>query len=742
LKRAFPQKVRLGDYQISENVDLVGSPATKVFANGNRRTRTSAAMVGLALSMGASSLLIPRHDDGAAAAEARSGESTVAQLPDSFYVAAASVNPDTNLPSHAIEHVVQPGQTLWQISQQYRVPVDVIAIANDFSVHDPIRVGQILRIPAATASVSSSLVASATPTASPTPFQETTADRALQAEQQVALESMAEKRQQLSDSLAALNNLSTGGFSVAVPSEGDPAVNARKPAVAGRVASEQSQVPRQSIAATPSPEPTPIVQEPVVPQVAASAQIEEAEVSLTPEAEAGTATVDRLNSLEVPPAIAALPVEETTSTLSSAETDIEPSPSSIALHPSALQSEPVEPVTSIIYHVEPGDTVSSLARKYNVPVGQLVSENNISNPNYIFVGQTLQIPVAPQVEAVVESTPTLVAQRLDSELTLASPTEAQEDMASSDAQPPLSTVPQQLSALPQAISPEAEMPESSILVQTEETNPYVANLLQEIRIMSDRYREANRTEAATTVPAEALEVAAEEQLQVSLADPIAPIPEVPSSPTVLAVSPTFSERSGAPQISVTTQATEPMSEEATEAIAEADERQLVAVAPLGSENYQPLLEPITGRMVSPELPPLPSAEEFLPSATPEFSGYIWPAQGVLTSGYGWRWGRMHHGIDIAGPIGTPIYAAAPGVVEYAGWNSGGYGNMIEVRHPDGSMTRYAHLDSVGVRSGQAVKQGEQIGEMGSTGYSTGPHLHFEVHLANRGGTVNPIAYLP
>jgi murein DD-endopeptidase MepM/ murein hydrolase activator NlpD len=125
----------------------------------------------------------------------------------------------------------------------------------------------------------------------------------------------------------------------------------------------------------------------------------------------------------------------------------------------------------------------------------------------------------------------------------------------------------------------------------------------------------------------------------------------------------------------------------------------------------------------------------------QFNGYIWPAKGVLTSGYGWRWGRMHKGIDIAAPIGTPIVAAAPGVVVSAGWNSGGYGNLVELQHPDGSVTLYAHNNRILVRRGQEVAQGQQISEMGSTGRSTGPHLHFEVHPNGR-GAVNPIALLP
>jgi murein DD-endopeptidase MepM/ murein hydrolase activator NlpD len=121
--------------------------------------------------------------------------------------------------------------------------------------------------------------------------------------------------------------------------------------------------------------------------------------------------------------------------------------------------------------------------------------------------------------------------------------------------------------------------------------------------------------------------------------------------------------------------------------------------------------------------------------------FAWPAAGILTSQYGRRWGRMHRGIDIAGPVGTPIYAAADGVAIVAGWSRGGYGNLVEIRHSDGTVTRYAHNSRLSVGVGQIVRKGQQIAEMGSTGNSTGSHLHFEIRPGG-GGAVNPIAHLP
>jgi murein DD-endopeptidase MepM/ murein hydrolase activator NlpD len=145
--------------------------------------------------------------------------------------------------------------------------------------------------------------------------------------------------------------------------------------------------------------------------------------------------------------------------------------------------------------------------------------------------------------------------------------------------------------------------------------------------------------------------------------------------------------------------------------------------------------------ISPQLPQL-TASAYLPDVQDYglSTGFIWPADGVFTSGYGWRWGRIHAGIDIAAPIGTPILAAASGVIEYATWNDGGYGNMIDIRHADGTITRYAHMNELYVKEGQTVSQGQTIGAMGSTGFSTGPHLHFEIR-PNGGSAIDPMAFL-
>ena len=118
---------------------------------------------------------------------------------------------------------------------------------------------------------------------------------------------------------------------------------------------------------------------------------------------------------------------------------------------------------------------------------------------------------------------------------------------------------------------------------------------------------------------------------------------------------------------------------------------------------------------------------------------------AFTSGYGVRndpfggGAARHMGIDLAGPMGTPIYATADGVVSAAGFNNGGYGNLIKLDHGRGVETRYGHLSALLVSAGQRVTRGQLIGRMGSTGRSTGSHLHYEVRIEGR--AVNPIPFM-
>jgi murein DD-endopeptidase MepM/ murein hydrolase activator NlpD len=117
---------------------------------------------------------------------------------------------------------------------------------------------------------------------------------------------------------------------------------------------------------------------------------------------------------------------------------------------------------------------------------------------------------------------------------------------------------------------------------------------------------------------------------------------------------------------------------------------------------------------------------------------IWPANGSISSPFGMRWGRLHAGVDMPMPQGTPLRAAASGRVAIAGW-VGGYGNYTCIQHSGSLSTCYGHQSRIGVSVGQSVGQGQVIGNSGNTGNSTGPHLHFEVRI--NGSPVDPLGYL-
>ncbi len=136
-----------------------------------------------------------------------------------------------------------------------------------------------------------------------------------------------------------------------------------------------------------------------------------------------------------------------------------------------------------------------------------------------------------------------------------------------------------------------------------------------------------------------------------------------------------------------------------------------------------------------------SAQSVSPVAAtggPSAAGFVWPVSGPVVSGFGWRWGRMHEGIDIGAGTGTPIVAVAAGTVISAGW-MGGYGNLVVIDHGGGVASAYAHLSSFAAGFGQRVGQGQVIGYVGCTGHCYGPHLHFEVRV--NGGAVDPLGYL-
>ena len=151
-----------------------------------------------------------------------------------------------------------------------------------------------------------------------------------------------------------------------------------------------------------------------------------------------------------------------------------------------------------------------------------------------------------------------------------------------------------------------------------------------------------------------------------------------------------------------------------------------------------LLEARASRAAIPPPDP-PGGGSGAPGGGVSSSGFVWPVNGRLTSPFGPRWGRMHQGQDIGAPMGTPIKAAKGGMVIKAG-GGGGYGNLTMIDHGGGIVTAYAHQSRFAVGEGVQVQTGQVVGYVGSTGNSTGPHVHFEVRV--NGTQRNPRLYLP
>jgi murein DD-endopeptidase MepM/ murein hydrolase activator NlpD len=351
-------------------------------------------------------------------------------------------------------------------------------------------------------------------------------------------------------------------------------------------------------------------------------------------------------------------------------------------------------VTKRIYTVKPGDTIIDIARKHGVSSSQIVEANQLTNPNFIKVNRQLIIPNLELAQAKNYQRIEISSQR---QYSLHNNFKISQAIAPT----PLSSITEI-----KAESRQKKQTVESIATTKETTDPYISKLRQDIIKLRTKYQQQNGSDESIAVVA----------------------------PTLSNVSNVSEEK----PIIFTTPVTNSVRESNTNN--SSSQKQSRASAPTPVENLISLLTFTRNQTITPDLPPLSSPEEYLPD-NPIFNGYMWPAKGALTSGYGWRRGKMHQGIDIAAPIGTPIIAAASGEVVFAGWNSGGYGNLVQLRHPDGSVTFYAHNNRLLVNNGQKVKQGQLIAEMGSTGRSTGPHLHFEIR-PNGTTAINPIARLP
>lgn len=720
MKRAIPQEPTPDSHS---SLPLAAESARQGFSGTHRRVRTSAAMLSLALSVGASGTLLSQTKGA-----------TAADVPiDSFLLAAALPSSGgseaSSAAQSAVYHTVQEGDSLWQIAQAHQVDVQVIKAANSIAPDEVLKVGQVLRVPAES---HRALALESSPQANPDslPFD---------AEPSVPT-AEAGRSEALSASLAEVEQVETTWAESASPT-------------AEALASSELTAPTEQSETLQASASTP--QASLLAPTTAATDLEDAvSAAPAPGAEQSPAWVSRsVESVPTAPTSAAVEPDSSSPNVTQvAPTGIK-TPQQIAalaerIERPAATAQPAVPVVPVAdtYRVKPGDTLWTIASRYGLKPDALIEANSVQDPNLIVAGDVIEIPqnaAGPASVELASASEAVTAPEEDSSHRIARIRETRsqnldraelyerirEARHSLEAQraaakgAEVSTPSEQVAGTPNSMSSNGAVASSN--------NSSVNNLIADIRAM-----QRQRTVA----------IAVDEPVVQDLALSASATPAVAAAPETAAVGSTQLAaasgplgQDGAASTPSATPANPEFAPNAAERQAPAPE--LLAAAPLSPEAYAPVTDTPTGRTVSPDMPILPASGEYLPEAPDRFNGYMWPAQGVLTSGYGWRWGRMHRGVDIAGPVGTPVYAAATGVVVRSGWNSGGYGNLVDVRHPDGSMTRYGHNSRLLVRAGQEVRQGQQIAEMGSTGYSTGPHLHFEVHLPGT-GTVNPIAYLP
>ena len=650
MKRAnFQEPKSETSHSCFSDMNLVNEQAP----SGNAGRSKSAAMLGLALSVGASGVLFADSEATAAvgsfviANSATSSESP--QLPSVLH----NQLEQPSIGNQTVYHTVQQGDSLWQIAQKHQVEVQDIKIANRISPDATLQVGQVIKVPGEE--------------------QNTSLVSLLPGTQK----DVGEQQTQTPD----LERL------VAGISNSDRNVATRLPQV----------------------EAKDVVDEPaIIATEELTGDVSLRSAGLISQSDGFQADLEQLAYTQANAADALSASDLGTDELSPSENAID--------------------TASEGYEVVPGDTVEDIAISLGTTPDKLAEVNALEDPDFIVAGETLSLPEEVTSNLIISEAASSIAQS-STEVAVSSSLNSFDGARLSRLQ---STVENRINNAPSTLQRLRGGQGGSIVAQPDEAlesldsdqapaieEPFTADLIADVSIA----RELAPVEADGTVSQELeVAVAANAETDIALNASVVSVPD-----TSGVVNPEFkSDHLEARAVSDTSASAH---------------SELLAAAPLDPSVYVSSPSPAVGQVVSPEMPILPSADEYLPEAPDYFNGYIWPTRGTLTSGYGWRWGRMHRGIDIAGPVGTPIVAAAPGVVEKAGWNSGGYGNMVEVRHADGSMTRYAHNSRNTVRAGQRVAQGQHIADMGSTGYSTGPHLHFEVHLPNR-GTINPMAMLP
>ena len=687
---SFPEKSETVTMVSPENGGITG-------IERERKNRKSAAMIGLAISMGASSVLLPGHNHKVMAATSASevaSLTSVSETTEPFQEAETPTKESLKLAPPEIKHKVKQGETIWHLSKNYEIAPEEIAASNKLKGKVPLLVGQTVNIPVIGASPEVSQLPSDPYSANPSaPFVgQLPVGESLPVKDNVD-QLLQQPRQGQTPLIASHPNTnSSEAITIPVIPPGVPTSNQfpklipeQHSAVPLNISSysstpssriEQPKIIRESGRSIPIPPPqvglVPITREP---------QLNENGGPISKNNFTPVQRDDQNNSVPRPFTIPVpIPAADNSRQGEQMVSSYLPKVTRQDSFPTIVSNNSNSLADSQFYQVRAGDTLNLIARRYGISHAQLMQANQITNPNLIKISQQLVIPSKPVRGSQYQST------------------------NYGDRNGNLNVQPNYLGT-------------NNAQVQSV-NNAYLNNLRSEIgNLQQSSQNQLTNDRERVTIPV---------VTQFNNSQP----------PTSASINPEW-QRSSLQMPSP--QPSRQISPQGNYNNISFERPQVVGAVTIPVEGYNPMLRPYNGQPVSPDSNVSPNP--YFPDNTSPFTGYIWPAKGVLTSGYGWRWGRMHKGIDVAAPVGTPVLAAAAGEVVSAGWNSGGYGNLVKVRHPDGSVTLYGHNSRILVRQGQFVEQGQQIANMGSTGFSTGPHVHFEVHPYGKGAT-NPIAFLP
>ncbi|MEM6753062.1 MAG: peptidoglycan DD-metalloendopeptidase family protein [Cyanobacteria bacterium P01_C01_bin.38] len=407
-------------------------------------------------------------------------------------------------------------------------------------------------------------------------------------------------------------------------------------------------------------------------------------------------------------------------------TAVKPVPQAVTV-PTPVTAQIEAPTTIAAAHVvKSGDTLAEIAGNYGTSVSEMAKANRLSNPNELKVNQQLIVPAAQNSSNIVAAKNSATVSRENQ----FSPTVEDSDKTVSSLGVGGDT------PVPSIFTEMQLAQRRNALASKVSKNERLRKLREEIERLREKYRTQQSGVVVPKVGVNRNSVKVPVSRPQSAAIPI-PVAKPNTGAATVPIRVVRPNTAAVPiPVPAPGQVVNPNFSRS---------RGVKVVTPPANFNGRSQSSSVVKTIVSPGLPPLAAVDRYLPKpideSKPPAKGFVWPAKGVFTSGFGPRWGRMHKGIDIAAPTGTPIYAAADGVVVSAGWNRGGYGKLVDIRHPDGTLTRYAHNSKILVRKGQRVQQGQTISKMGSTGFSTGPHLHFEIRKGGK-KAVNPVALLP